>query len=219
MTTAFLKTALRFKSSQLGEQRLQIVPDANKVFLGDKSFYFDFICPQYATELDTCESIVTPLLDRFVGGNNITLLGYGQTDMYPRSEDQGILYSFAHQLFDKLKNADYQIYASCLELYNENIFDLLADHRDPSAKINPQEEIQWLEIYGKRAYTVKELLSYYKNYHHKTCSHHIFSILIKRSHKKNDTTISKIHFVYLHKVNAKCMYKERLDTILTFFFF
>ncbi|KAG1438493.1 hypothetical protein G6F56_012626 [Rhizopus delemar] len=163
MTTALVKTALRIKPPQVNEEtkELQIVRNENKVCLGEKSFHFDFLYPSYATEQDVYESSIAPLLNRFVEGNNVTLLTYGQADMYPRLDDQGILHQFAYSFFDKLKDAEYQIYASCLELYDEDMIDLLAlksNEQHPVIRKDIQGKLYWQGIREKRAYTAEELL-------------------------------------------------------------
>lgn len=81
--------------------------------------------------------------------------------MYPRLDDQGILHQFAYSFFDKLKDAEYQIYASCLELYDEDMIDLLAlksNEQHPVIRKDIQGKLYWQGIREKRAYTAEELL-------------------------------------------------------------
>ncbi|KAI9495326.1 hypothetical protein BDB00DRAFT_243095 [Zychaea mexicana] len=84
--------------------------------------------------------------------------------------DQGIVQRFAHLLFDgleksKTKGGDdsFQVYVSFLELYHEDLNDLLEPHRD-TAEIHPSirealdGSIYWAGVREEQVHNAEELL-------------------------------------------------------------
>ena len=81
----------------------------------------------------------------------------------------GIVQRFAHSLFDALERSNtkgedsFQVYVSFLELYHEDINDLLEPRRD-AAEIHPSirealdGSIYWAGVREERVYNAEELL-------------------------------------------------------------
>ncbi|KAJ1654804.1 hypothetical protein IWQ61_005328 [Dispira simplex] len=112
---------------------------------GLKQFTFDYVFGPQSAQSDIYEASVVPLLDKFVDGYNVTILAYGQTssgktytmgtglgceyNLDPGS--QGIIPRAIHTLFQFLalqppEWVSYQVSVSYLEVYNEDLIDLLA---------------------------------------------------------------------------------------------
>lgn len=88
----------------------------------------------------------------------------------------GIIPRFAHSLFERMldfqgkgSNNTFQIYASFLEVYNEDIHDLLIttemnhqqDLPPPTIREDMDGKIYWAGIKEERVYTVEDLMRYY----------------------------------------------------------
>ncbi|KAL9545029.1 hypothetical protein PS6_008454 [Mucor atramentarius] len=134
-----------------------------------------------------------------------------------QSNEQGIIPRFAHSLFERMldfqskgSNNAFQIYASFLELYNEDIHDLLIttemNHQQqehPSIREDIDGKIYWAGIREERIYSVEDLMRCLKNGSQKRTtgstemntsssrSHAIFSIILKQqiAHDDNATSV------------------------------
>lgn len=117
--------------------------------LASKTFTFDKVFGPKSTQIEVYRSVVLPLLDEVLMGYNCTVFAYGQTgtgktftmegERTPDpslSWDQdplaGIIPRAMHQIFEKLKASDieFTVRVSYLELYNEELFDLLSSQED-----------------------------------------------------------------------------------------
>uniref|UniRef100_H2YQM0 Kinesin-like protein n=1 Tax=Ciona savignyi TaxID=51511 RepID=H2YQM0_CIOSA len=115
-----------------------------------KSYHFDKVFGPKAEQIDVYKSVVSAQLDDVLAGYNCTVLAYGQTgtgktytmegerspsedytwDNDPRA---GIIPRALSQLFDELdkSGAEYSVRVSLLEIYNEEIHDLLSPLAEP----------------------------------------------------------------------------------------
>ncbi|XP_033098854.1 kinesin-like protein KIF11 [Anneissia japonica] len=115
----------------------------------NKTFSFDKVYGPKAKQVDVYKGVVAPILDEVLAGYNCTVFAYGQTGTGKtftmegeRSPDldlsweqdplAGVIPRSMHQIFDKLKDqeVEFSIRVSYLELYNEELFDLLAPTDD-----------------------------------------------------------------------------------------
>jgi hypothetical protein len=104
-------------------------------------------------------------LCRQTGSGKTYSMGTG-SEPYLNSDNQGIIHRFAHSLFGMMKqqteNYKYQVYLSYLELYNEEINDLLATKNDteqhPSIREDTQGKIYWANVKEENVQTAEELL-------------------------------------------------------------
>ncbi|KAG5990635.1 hypothetical protein E4U54_004055, partial [Claviceps lovelessii] len=117
--------------------------------LSNKSYIFDRVYSQAADQNMVFDDTVKPILDEMLAGYNCTIFAYGQTGTgktYTMSGDMsetlgmlsgeaGIIPRVLHQLFNKLEIDDREHCVKCsfIELYNEELRDLLSV--DESAKL------------------------------------------------------------------------------------
>ena len=103
-----------------------------------KTFSFDKVFGQYSTQREVFNSMVAPVVDEVMQGFNCTVFAYGQTGTgkthtmegnVTDPEQMGIIPRSVHYIFEKLESAkaDFNVRASYLELYNEELGDLLGD--------------------------------------------------------------------------------------------
>ncbi|XP_014783299.1 kinesin-like protein KIF11 [Octopus bimaculoides] len=184
-----------------------------------KTFGFDYVFPPDAKQIDIYKAVVIPIIDEVLLGYNCTIFAYGQTGTGKtftmegeRSEDvncsweddplAGVIPRSMNHIFDELKKQDveFSIRVSFIELYNEELFDLLGNtsnlrmYEDPKRQgsliihgmeeitVNFKDEIyQILERGASRRQTASTLMNATSSR-----SHSVFSVTI---HTK-DTTIT-----------------------------
>ncbi|XP_023953998.2 kinesin-like protein Klp61F [Bicyclus anynana] len=123
-----------------------------------KRFTFDRAFPPLATQVEVYQEVVSPLIEEVLAGYNCTVFAYGQTgtgkthtmvgeavsDELTWQTDPlaGIIPRALSQLFDELRisNTEYTVRVSYLELYNEELFDLLSTTEDNS-KLRIYEDV------------------------------------------------------------------------------
>lgn len=219
-------------------------PEAKEVFVTQtlpgrkvesysKTFTFDGVCNQYATQCELFTSYILPIVNEVLQGFNCTIFAYGQTgtgktytmegDIYQKlfagnkplsgdagssqassipvvvtsqlSGDAGIIPRAVQHIFTALENqgTEYSVRVSYLEIYNEELNDLLNDDKqalrifeDSAAKKglsvdrleeipvnNPQDIFNILSIAVKKRRTAETNLN-----RQSSRSHCIFSVMI-----------------------------------------
>ncbi|KAK4694174.1 kinesin family member 11, partial [Lecanoromycetidae sp. Uapishka_2] len=124
--------------------------------LSNKTYHFDKVFSPAADQSMIYDDVVTPLLDEMLQGYNCTIFAYGQTgtgktytmsgDMSDTlgllSDSAGIIPRVLHSLFAKLEadEAESSVKCSFIELYNEELRDLLSI--DDSTKLKIYEDGQ-----------------------------------------------------------------------------
>jgi len=116
-----------------------------------KLFRFDYVYGSKSTQKEIYEDTAYPLVESVLEGYNGTIFAYGQTGCGktftmegPQSDDlQGIIPRVFQHIFDKVDcDSDHSnkflIRAGYIEIYNEDIRDLLGD--DPMKKLNLRED-------------------------------------------------------------------------------
>ncbi|OXB72251.1 UNVERIFIED_CONTAM: hypothetical protein H355_012675, partial [Colinus virginianus] len=112
--------------------------------MSKKTYTFDMVFGAQAKQIDVYRSVVCPILDEVIMGYNCTVFAYGQTgtgktftmegerspnEEYTWEEDPlaGIIPRTLHQIFEKLteNGTEFSVKVSLLEIYNEELFDLL----------------------------------------------------------------------------------------------
>ncbi|XP_018651754.1 putative kinesin eg-5 [Schistosoma mansoni] len=124
-----------------------------KVTVRDKSmskvFTFDHVFNQYSKQIDVYKSMVAPMIEEIIMGYNCTIFAYGQTGsgktftMTGERSDKlryewetdplaGIIPRVLSHLFETLQSngSDFSVRVSFLEVYNEELFDLLSATED-----------------------------------------------------------------------------------------
>ena len=135
-----------------------------------QTFTFDQVHPPSTTQYAMFTSTALPLISRFVEGFNCTILAYGQTssgktftmtgidlDANPTDPNNGMgiipraistIFSRCRELKEERGGSwTYSIKGSYIELYNEDLIDLLADdtagRRDVQIREDKQGHIIW----------------------------------------------------------------------------
>ena len=101
------------------------------------AFGFAGVFPEDAPQEQVFDRVAAPVIETCLAGYNGTIFAYGQTGSgktYTMSggdswEERGLIPRVFSRLFESLRERndqiEYQVYASYLEIYNENGFDLL----------------------------------------------------------------------------------------------
>ncbi|KAI9706699.1 MAG: kinesin motor protein cin8 [Candelina mexicana] len=119
--------------------------------LSNKTYNFDKVFSSAADQAMIFDDVVTPILDEVLAGYNCTIFAYGQTgtgktytmsgDMSDNqgllSESAGIIPRVLQSLFSKLEvdDAESSVKCSFIELYNEELRDLLSVEENAKLKI------------------------------------------------------------------------------------
>ncbi|RKF55208.1 Kinesin-like protein bimC [Erysiphe neolycopersici] len=119
--------------------------------LNNKTYHFDKVFSSAADQAIIYEDVVKPILDEMLSGYNCTIFAYGQTGTgktYTMSGDTtekfnllsdnaGIIPRVLHSLFKKLdmSNSEWSVKCSFIELYNEELRDLISPDDGTKLKI------------------------------------------------------------------------------------
>ncbi|KAL7992222.1 hypothetical protein Chor_016478 [Crotalus horridus] len=117
----------------------------------DLKFVFDAIYDEHSTQLEVFEDTTKTFLGGFLNGYNCTVLAYGATGagkthtMLGSPEDPGVMYLTMMELYnsiDRMKEEKHcAIAVSYLEVYNEQIRDLLVDSGPLAVREDPQKGV------------------------------------------------------------------------------
>lgn len=199
-----------------------------------KTYTFDMVFAPAAKQIDVYRSVVCPILDEVIMGYNCTVFAYGQTgtgktftmegerspdEQFTWEEDPlaGIIPRTLHQIFEKLSDngTEFSVKVSLLEIYNEELFDLLSPGDDVSERLqlfddprnkrgvvvkgleeitvhNKDEVYQILERGSAKRKTASTLMNAYSSR-----SHSVFSVTI---HMK-EITLDGEELVKIGKLN------------------
>ncbi|XP_077114689.1 kinesin-like protein KIF11 isoform X2 [Ranitomeya variabilis] len=202
--------------------------------LGKKNYMFDMVFGPSAKQIEVYRSVVCPILDEVIMGYNCTIFAYGQTGTGKtftmegeRSADEeftweqdplaGIIPRTLHQIFEKLSDngTEFSVKVSLLEIYNEELFDLLSPAPDVGERLqmfddprnkrgviikgleevtvhNKDEVYHILERGAAKRTTASTLMNAYSSR-----SHSVFSVTI---HMK-ETTVDGEELVKIGKLN------------------
>ncbi|XP_060806091.1 kinesin-like protein Klp61F [Amyelois transitella] len=123
-----------------------------------KKFTFDRAFSPHTKQVEVYQEVVAPLIEEVLAGYNCTVFAYGQTGTgkthtmvgentgdettWQNDPLAGIIPRALSQLFDELRisNTEYTVRVSYLELYNEELFDLLSTSEDNS-KLRIYEDV------------------------------------------------------------------------------
>ncbi|XP_047128856.1 kinesin-like protein KIF11-B isoform X1 [Hydra vulgaris] len=133
-------------------KEITVRQDMNYMDKGNnKTFSFDKVFGPKSKQIDIYQSMVCPVIDEVLQGYNCTIFAYGQTgtgktftmegdrldsEEFSWQDDPlaGIIPRAMHQLFELLnimeECAEFSVRVSFLEIYNEELFDLLGTSLD-----------------------------------------------------------------------------------------
>uniref|UniRef100_A0A8C9DDT3 Kinesin family member 4A n=1 Tax=Prolemur simus TaxID=1328070 RepID=A0A8C9DDT3_PROSS len=211
---------------------LSFVPGEPQVVVGtDKSFTYDFVFDPSTEQEEVFNSAVAPLIKGIFKGYNATVLAYGQTGSgktysmggaYTAEQENeptvGVIPRVIQLLFkeiDKKSDFEFTLKVSYLEIYNEEILDLLCPSREKAPQINiredPKEGIKIVGLTEKTVLVALDTVSCLEQGNNcrtvastamnsqSSRSHAIFTISIEQR-KKSDKSSSfrtKLHLVDL----------------------
>nr|XP_017256016.1 PREDICTED: kinesin-like protein KIN-5D isoform X2 [Daucus carota subsp. sativus] len=137
----------------------------------DKTFVFDKVFDSNCRQKDLYDQIVAPMVNEALEGYNCTIFAYGQTgtgktytmqgqgrkDGGGIHMDAGVIPRAVQHVFDILEaqKADYSIKVSFIELYNEEVTDLLAPAKGLKFSNDKNKKPVALMEYGNGAVFVK----------------------------------------------------------------
>ncbi|KAI8084778.1 uncharacterized protein BX664DRAFT_360608 [Halteromyces radiatus] len=253
MTSTAVRVGLRVRPLTQKEQLsnctecLSFIPDEPQILIGtDKSFTFDYVYDSNTPQVQVYDTAAKPLIEKFLDGFNATILAYGQTgsgktysmgtslENSANAEQEGIvprcivqLYRSLQERMESIPGFDYQVYVSFLELYNEELIDLLNPYNTQKrkggvitgtapAEVTIREDvagnIYWSGVKEELCSSPEELLGFLaKGSLCRTTgstdmntvssrSHAVFSVILKQTRPDLEDTkslTSKFHFVDL----------------------
>ena len=130
---------------------LQIENDKIKIISSQKQkqkeieFEFDFIFSEEITQKEIYEYTTEKLINKVMEGFNATIFAFGATGsgktytMVGNNKENGIMIRSINDLFLKLnneKNKDFSVYISYIEVYNEQLKDLLNFNNENNNNLN-----------------------------------------------------------------------------------
>uniref|UniRef100_A0A672IF75 Kinesin family member 4 n=1 Tax=Salarias fasciatus TaxID=181472 RepID=A0A672IF75_SALFA len=210
---------------------LTFVPGEQQVVVGtEKAFTYDYVFDPTAEQEEVFSTAVSPLLNGLFKGYHATVLAYGQTGSgktfsmggtYTSSQENdpsvGVIPRVIGRIFsEKEKRADCEfcLAVSYLEIYNEDILDLLSSSKDKPAisiREDPKEGIKIVGLTETRVFSAQEMVSCLEVGNcartvgstamnaASSRSHAIFTITLeqRRGPEKVDSIVSKLHLVDL----------------------
>uniref|UniRef100_A0A8C5PD82 Kinesin family member 4A n=1 Tax=Leptobrachium leishanense TaxID=445787 RepID=A0A8C5PD82_9ANUR len=211
---------------------LTFIPGEPQLIVGsEKAFTYDYVFDPVTEQEEVYSTAVAPLIKGLFKGYNATVLAYGQTGSgktysmggaYTHDQENeltvGVIPRVIKALFNEIDQRpdwDFQLKVSYLEIYNEEILDLLDSHKDKSSPINIREDPkEGIKIFGlierdvKAAFDTVRCLEQGNNSRtvastamnsQSSRSHAIFTIAIeqRKAGEKNSSFRSKLHLVDL----------------------
>ncbi|KAF2658498.1 kinesin-domain-containing protein [Lophiostoma macrostomum CBS 122681] len=122
--------------------------------LSNKTYQFDKVFSPAADQNIIFDEVVAPIMDEVLGGFNCTIFAYGQTgtgktytmsgdisDILPLPDNAGIVPRVLYSLFNRLETEEVENSVKCsfIELYNEELRDLLSADDSTKLKIFNEE--------------------------------------------------------------------------------
>ncbi|KAK3873312.1 hypothetical protein Pcinc_021669, partial [Petrolisthes cinctipes] len=213
------------------QECIEITNDSPQVVVTgtDKAFTYDYAYPADSSQGYVYETAVKNVVKNLFKGYNVTVLAYGQTGTgkthtmgttYTRDDDvePGIIPRAVKDIFDGVaeqNECEYMVKVSFIELYKENLFDLLNNRSRDECSVDIREDPKCgIKIVGLTEIPVTSLEETMRCLEHgamnratgatamnahSSRSHAIFSLHIQQRNSKKDESIvcSKFHLVDL----------------------
>ncbi|KAK1883194.1 Chromosome-associated kinesin KIF4 [Dissostichus eleginoides] len=210
---------------------LTFVPGEPQVIVGtEKAFTYDYVFDPTAEQEEVFNTSVSPLLCGLFKGYHATVLAYGQTGSgktfsmggtYTSAQETdpvvGVIPRVIKKIFeekDKRADCEFCLSVSYLEIYNEDILDLLCPSKDKlslSIREDPKEGIKIVGLTDRQVFSAHEMVGCLEIGNSartvgstamnaaSSRSHAIFTITLeqRRGKDKVDSVVSKLHLVDL----------------------
>ncbi|KAL0872694.1 hypothetical protein Bca101_022399 [Brassica carinata] len=133
-STEPVRVAVNIRPLTTSEGCITVTPDEPQVHIGSHTFMYDFVFGNAGLPFSQIyHRCVAPLVEDLFKGYNATILAYGQTasgKTYTMGTNcgtnGGIIPKVMEDVFTRVETVKSQIRVSFLEIYNEEIYDLLA---------------------------------------------------------------------------------------------
>ncbi|XP_011609744.1 kinesin family member 4 [Takifugu rubripes] len=209
---------------------LTFVPGQPQVIVGtEKAFTYDYVFDPTAEQEEVFSTAVALLLNGFFKGYNATVLAYGQTGSgktfsmggaYTSAQESdhsvGVIPRVIRRIFEEQKkrtDCEFCLSVSYLEIYNEDILDLLCASKDKPISIreDPKEGIKIVGLTERQVVSASEMVGCLELGNSartvgstamnaaSSRSHAIFTVTLeqRRGTDKSDSIVSKLHLVDL----------------------
>ncbi|KAK7915847.1 hypothetical protein WMY93_011608 [Mugilogobius chulae] len=210
---------------------LTFVPGEPQVIVGtEKAFTYDYVFDPTVEQEEVFKSAVSSLLSGLFKGYHATVLAYGQTGSgktysmggtYTAAQESdpsvGVIPRVIRNIFEKKEKAtgsEFCLAVSYLEIYNEEILDLLSTSKEKSSisiREDPKEGIKIVGLTERQVMTAQEMVGCLEQGNSartvgstamnaaSSRSHAIFTITLeqRRGTDKSDSVVSKLHLVDL----------------------
>uniref|UniRef100_A0AAQ6A392 Kinesin motor domain-containing protein n=1 Tax=Amphiprion ocellaris TaxID=80972 RepID=A0AAQ6A392_AMPOC len=210
---------------------LTFVPGEPQVIVGtEKAFTYDYVFDPTAEQEEVFGTAVSPLLSGLFKGYHATVLAYGQTGSgktfsmggtYTSAQENdpsvGVIPRVIGRLFEereKRTDCEFCLAVSYLEIYNEDILDLLCSSKDKptiSIREDPKDGIKIVGLTERQVFSAHEMVGCLELGNSartvgstamnaaSSRSHAIFTITLeqRRGTDKSDSVVSKLHLVDL----------------------
>lgn len=210
---------------------LTFVAGQPQVIVGaEKAFTYDYVFDPVTEQEEVFNAAVAPLLNGLFKGYHATVLAYGQTGSgktfsmggtYTSSQENeptvGVIPRVVRRIFQERENradCEFGLTVSYLEIYNEDILDLLCMSKDKPGlciREDPKEGIKIVGLTERKVVSAQEMVGCLELGN--SCrtvgstamnaassrSHAIFTITLeqRRGRDKTDSVVSKLHLVDL----------------------
>uniref|UniRef100_A0A671TRP6 Kinesin-like protein n=1 Tax=Sparus aurata TaxID=8175 RepID=A0A671TRP6_SPAAU len=210
---------------------LTFVPGEPQVIVGtEKAFTYDYVFDPTAEQEEVFHTAVSSLLNGLFKGYHATVLAYGQTGSgktfsmggtYTSAQENdssvGVIPRVIRRIFEEKENradCEFLLAVSYLEIYNEDILDLLCSSKDKPAlsiREDPKEGIKIVGLTERQVFSAQEMVGCLELGNSartvgstamnaaSSRSHAIFTITLeqRRGKDKADSVVSKLHLVDL----------------------
>uniref|UniRef100_A0A668ASP3 Kinesin family member 4 n=1 Tax=Myripristis murdjan TaxID=586833 RepID=A0A668ASP3_9TELE len=210
---------------------LTFVPGEPQVIVGtEKAFTYDYVFDPTAEQEEVFNIAVSPLLSGLFKGYHATVLAYGQTGSgktfsmggtYTSAQENdpsvGVIPRVIGMIFQEKEmrtDCEFSLAVSYLEIYNEDILDLLCTSKDKPAisiREDPKDGIKIVGLTEREVFSAHEMVGCLELGNSartvgstamnaaSSRSHAIFTITLeqRRGTDKTDSVVSKLHLVDL----------------------
>ncbi|XP_026667944.1 chromosome-associated kinesin KIF4 isoform X2 [Ceratina calcarata] len=141
---------------------LDVVPGEQQIVVrnADKSFTFNYVFPSDIGQEDFYNTAVKSMVQNIFKGYNVTILAYGQTGSgkthsmgtnYVQGDDSGIIPRAVNDIFETIAQKpdwSFQTTVSFMELYQEQLYDLLADKHRGQCIVDIKDDGKQVKVIG-----------------------------------------------------------------------
>ncbi|CAG5106947.1 Oidioi.mRNA.OKI2018_I69.chr1.g3071.t1.cds [Oikopleura dioica] len=138
------------ETTEKARRCVDVSEKTGEVRINKKSYTFDKVFGPNSSQVAVYKEVVVPIVKEVLGGYSCTIFAYGQTGTgktytmegekssgsefsWENDPHSGIIPRTMNHIFDELNSGDFSEYAvhvSLIEIYNEEIFDLLSVRQD-----------------------------------------------------------------------------------------